>query len=95
MTSSNVYSLAHEGTVLEARFRCVVCQGTGGEGSVKCGRCHGKGHGETYVYEGVPATFYARILEADSVGRMFNSLIRGKYTHAKSDEATPSQTPQA
>ena len=72
--STNIHSLAHDGDILEARFKCGKC---GGEGSVKvrdfagvestqgCSTCNGAGHGPTYRYLGVPKELHDRVLAGD------------------------------
>lgn len=83
--SSNIFSLAHEGTVLEARFVCVSCGGSAKVGSDPCARCDGKGHGATYSYLGVDGAVYESIIKANSVGQEFNAQIKGKYKFTKGE----------
>jgi len=73
--SSNVYSLAHEGETLEARFICSACKA---QDSPNCMRCGGKGHTETYRYEKVSAETYRKVIESRSVGSAFDLLVKRK-----------------
>ena len=87
--SSNVHSIGHEHDVLEIRFRCGACKGSGAEfpghpRTEKCERCDGTGHTGTYRYVGVPATLYAKVATGEpavpggkpSVGSAYFRLIR-------------------
>lgn len=94
-TSTNIYSLAHEGDSLEVRFRCSACHGTGKRFPGDCGKCGGAGHTGTYSYQGVTAEIYQRVLAGErevpggkpSVGSAFNRLVRGKYRERKDTAA--------
>lgn len=52
--------------------------------------------GGTYVYAGVPAEVADAFATAESHGKAFGSLIRGKYDYNKlpAPEAVPAETPQ-
>lgn len=39
--------------------------------------------GSTYVYAGVPSDVYDQIMSAESQGKAFNQLVRGKYEATK------------
>ncbi|RLT27686.1 MAG: KTSC domain-containing protein [Chloroflexi bacterium] len=41
--------------------------------------------GGVYRYGGVPASTYRELMAADSLGRYFNTHIRGHYLYAKTD----------
>lgn len=85
--SSNLYSLAHDSTNMEARFNCPACGGSGQSTSTslnltgartkgKCPNCKGEGHTGTYrgaVHEKV----YKQVLADKSPGAAFNKLVRG------------------
>ncbi len=83
--SSNVFSLAHEGDTLEARFRCGKCGATGTVDGKPCSICEGRGHGATYRYSPVPIELHGRLIAGDhgidgrgpSVGTAFLKHIRG------------------
>ncbi len=90
--SSNIHSLAHQGTTLEARFNCPKCAGKGSiqttdfagkQQDNQCGACNGNGHTGTHVYQGVPAAVHQKVLGAPSVGKAFNLLVRGNYKFTK------------
>ncbi len=39
--------------------------------------------GEIYEYDNVPLSKYEALLDADSVGSLFHSTIKGKHPHRK------------
>ena len=86
--SSNILSIAHEGTTMQVRFKCGACDATGLEPNAakgeSCPKCKGWGHTGTYTYEGVPSEIHRRVMLADSVGGEFDKLIRkGSYKVTK------------
>lgn len=82
--STNVYSIAHEGDKMEARFKCQKCNGEGKDGEGKhCEYCLGAGRSETYQYEGVDAATFAKVSESASVGSAVHLLIKGKFKTTK------------
>lgn len=40
-------------------------------------------NGAVYTYDNVPATVYASITEAESVGKQFTNLVKGKYAYRR------------
>jgi RecJ-like exonuclease len=86
--SSNIKSHAYDPVDerLELRFRCGTCKGTGNQaiGDDACSKCAGSGHTGTYSYQEVPVAVYDAFRSADSHGRAFSALIKGKYQHTKS-----------
>lgn len=91
--STNVYSIAHEGDKMEARFKCGWCCGSGNDLTLpptgfqrisrKCKKCEGRGHSVVYQYEGVDAATFAKVAESSSVGSAFHLLIKGKFKATK------------
>lgn len=39
--------------------------------------------GGTYAYDNVPANVHADLMSADSVGKAFYAMVKGKYGHRK------------
>lgn len=65
---------------LHVRFNCHACQGSGKpEGSdFGCDKCKGAGFLSTYRYPNVPADVYAKIRDAESVGKAFHAEIKSR-----------------
>lgn len=42
--------------------------------------------GDVYRYKNVPAAVATALLEAESAGKAFQTLVRGKYAHHKVDK---------
>jgi hypothetical protein len=40
-------------------------------------------NGDSYIYAGVPADVYATVESAESKGKAFNELVKGKYQATK------------
>ena len=85
ITSSNIFSIGHSGTVMQARFRCGRCNATGNDfPGRQCPDCGGKGHGPTFAYIGVPRETFDRVMAGEpaelggkvSVGAAFHRLVK-------------------
>ncbi len=91
--SSSLKSLAYDEATgnMTARFRCPHCKGEGaiqiegfsGPYKESCGRCEGSGHTGDYDHANVPFETYSNVLNAESSGKAYNELIRGKYNGKK------------
>lgn len=42
-------------------------------------------NGSSYIYAGVPADVYAQVEAAESKGKAFNELVKGKYQVTKAE----------
>ncbi|NKF21536.1 KTSC domain-containing protein [Solimonas marina] len=43
-------------------------------------------NGSVYQYDGVPSETYSALLGAESIGKAFGTLIRGKFTHRRMEQ---------
>ncbi len=77
MKSSNIFSLAHHGNEIEARFQCGACRGTGEtnlqvgptHSTSTCSKCKGEGHTGTYVYQdkAITPALFAKVMAGEPV----------------------------
>lgn len=97
--SSNIYSLSHEGSTMEARFKCGACKGSGRviAGQVPhlkmhpCEKCDGTGHTGTYVYKDVPVAVFHKVMagaavdgqEKRSIGKAFDLHVKKAFKGEK------------
>ena len=47
--------------------------------------------GKEYRYKNVEASTFSELITADSVGKKFNEIIRGKYEYELKSELTPAE----
>lgn len=75
--SSQIHSIRFDpiDQTLDARFLC-KCKGL----NASCETCNGQGHSSEYRYHAVPSEVHAMVRDAESIGAMFNKLVkRGEH----------------
>lgn len=80
--SSNIHAVDYlpVESEMHVQFNCGKCSGDG------CPSCHDRGHtGQTYVYSDVPVEVYAKVRDAESVGRQFNESVKN-WKHPETKE---------